>query len=56
MRRQSGVTSVLQRKTLAQAEFISAEHVKSPKGERPKGANPAKEPRPMGRGSFAGGR
>ena len=43
-RRASGVPSVLQRKTLAQAEFSSAEQVKSPKGERPKGANPAKPP------------
>ena len=44
-RRKSGVSSVLQRKTLAQAEFSSAEQVKSPKGERPKGANPTKKPR-----------
>ena len=41
-RRKSGVSSVLQRKTLAQAEFTSAEQVNSPKGERPKGANPQK--------------
>ena len=41
-RRKSGVSSVLRSKTLAQAEFTSAEQVQSPKGERPKGANPAK--------------
>ena len=45
-RRKSGVPSVLRSKTLAQAEFISAEQVQSPKGERPKGANPTKKPRP----------
>ena len=38
MRRKSGVSSVLRSKTLAQAEFTSAEHVKSPKGERPQRA------------------
>ena len=35
-RRKSGVSSVLQRKTLAQAEFSSAEQVQSPKGEAPR--------------------
>ena len=41
-RRKSGVSSVLRSKTLAQAEFSSAEQVQSPKGERPTGANPQK--------------
>lgn len=53
-RRKSGVTSILRSKALAQGRFIRPEQVQSPKGERPKGTNPAKEPRPMGRGSFAG--
>ena len=35
-RRKSGVSSVLQRKTLAQAEFTSAEQVQSPKGGAPR--------------------
>ena len=35
-RRKSGVPSVLCSKTLAQAEFISAEQVKSPKGGAPR--------------------
>ena len=50
-RRKSGVSSVLHSKTLAQAEFTSAEHVKSPKGERPKGANPQKS-HDLSRGFF----
>ena len=54
--RQFGVSSALRSKALAQGRFIRPEQVQSPKGKRPKGTNPAKEPRPMGRGSFAGGR
>ena len=44
-RRKSGVPSVLRSKTLAQGRFTRPEQVKSPKGERPKGANPTKKPR-----------
>ena len=44
-RRKSGVSSVLRSKTLAQAEFISAEHVKSPKvGAPQRGAETSKKP------------
>ena len=44
-RRKSGVSSVLRSKTLAQGRFTRPEQVQSPKGERPKGANPTKKPR-----------
>ena len=44
-RRKSGVSSVLRSKTLAQAEFTSAEHVKSPKVGAPRrGAETNKKP------------
>ena len=53
-RRKSGVSSVLQRKTLAQAEFSSAEQVKSPKGERPEVRTQQKN-HDLSRGFFVGG-
>ena len=39
-RRKSGVTSILRSKISAQGRFTRPEQVQSPKGERPKGANP----------------
>ena len=42
--RQFGVTSILCSKISAQGRFIRPEQVQSPKGERPKGTNPAKPP------------
>ena len=42
--RQFGVSSALRSKASAQGRFIRPEQVQSPKGERPKGTNPAKPP------------
>ena len=44
MRRKSGVSNVLRSKISAQGRFIRSEQAQSPKGERPKGTNPAMPP------------
>ena len=43
-RRKSGVSNVLRSKISAQGRFIRSEQAQSPKGEHPKGTNPAKPP------------
>ena len=53
-RRKSGVPSVLHSKTLAQAEFTSAEQVQSPKGEAPEGCGAQKKTRPVVVSFFGG--